>query len=512
MNLASLIATLSQASDILFTPANMLVVPLGLVLGVIVGALPGMSAPMGTALVLPFTFFMPPVTALLLLLGVYKGGIYGGSIPAILFNTPGTVAASCTTLDGYPLSQQGKSRKALDMALYASVFADVISNFALILFTGSLASLALQFGAPEMFALIFFALFVVASISGDQLFKGIFTMLLGLLFATIGTDSYFGSQRFAFGNISLLSGLSVLPLLVGLFALSEIFYRLLVPDKDAVETRAVEAKGGHLTLAEFTSHLPVIIRGSLIGTILGAIPGIGASPAAFFSYSEARRLSKNQALFGKGSLEGVAAAESANNGVCSSSFIPVLALGIPGGTAAAVIMAAFLVHGITPGPILFKENLGLVYSLYLGLMLGSVVLLLIGLVGVRLFARMVDIPAGLLFPSVLVMCVFGSYAAKGDMFDVHVMVFAGLVGGVFRLFALPAAPFLIGFILGPLLENAFRDTLLQSDSSLLNFVSSWIAVAFWVLSASSLFFIVRGKMQAAPDTGKDGSPAVDQRN
>ncbi len=497
----ALLQTTQAAGTLLFTPANLAAIPAGLLIGVLIGALPGMSAPMGTALVLPFTFFMPTVTALLLLLGVYKGGIYGGSIPAILFNTPGTVAASCSTLDGYPLTRQGKSRKALDMALYASVFADVVSNGALILFTGSLARLALEFGAAETFALVFFALFVVASISGDQLGRGVITLLLGLLLATIGSDAYFGSERFAFGTIPLLSGISVLPLLVGLFALSEIFYRLLVPAHAGTDEDRNPATGQHLTRSEFMANFPVIVKGSLIGTVLGAIPGIGAAPAAFFSYSEARRKSRNSALFGKGSLEGIAAAESANNGVCSSSFIPVLALGIPGGTAAAVIMGAFIIHGVTPGPLLFREQLDLVYALYLGLMLGSVVLLAIGLVGVRLFARMVDVPSGILFPSVTVMCFFGGYAAKGDTFDIQVMVLAGLLGVVFRLLKLPPAPFLIGFILGPLLENAFRDTLLQGGGSLASFFSSWLALGFWAMSALSVFLIGRTRLRPHDSAG-----------
>ena len=496
MEQMAILTTLAGAADILLTPANLAVIPLGLILGTFIGAMPGMSAAMGTALVLPFTFFIEPITALLLLLGVYKGGIYGGSIPAILFNTPGTVASSCTSLDGYPLTRKGNSRKALDMALYASVSADVIANLALILFTGMLASLALKFGASEMFALIFFALITVASISGDKLFRGFATTLFGLLAATVGIDDYFGTERFAFGNYELWSGLSILPLLVGLFAVAEIFSRMLTVSEDEMDTDGSATDNHHLTRAEFADAAPTIVRGSLIGTVLGATPGIGAAAAAFFSYNEARRRSSDPNSFGKGSLDGIAASESANNGVCSSSFIPVLALGIPGGTAAAVIMSAFIIHGITPGPILFKENLDLVYSLYIGLMLGSVFLLIIGAVGVRFFARMVGIPQSVLLPSVLVMCIFGAYATNLSMLNVIVMLGAGVVGLVFRTLDLPPAPFLIGFILGPMLESAFRDTLLQGSGGLGAFVDSWISLVFWALTLLSLFFIFRSQMQS----------------
>ncbi len=488
-----IIANISAASEVFFTPFNIAVIPFGLILGIIVGAIPGMTAPMGTALVLPFTFFMQPVPALLLLLGVYKGGVYAGSIPAILFNTPGTVAASCTTLDGYPLTKQGNSRKALDIALFASVTADFISNIMLILFTGLLARLALEFGAPETFSLIFFSLFIIASISGDQLFKGVIAVLFGLLMATAGVDTVFGSNRFAFGNVSMMSGFSILPMLVGLFALSEILYRMSSKPNPIEDQGESAGSGSHLTMSEFKQLTPTIAKSSLIGTILGAIPGIGASPAAFFAYSEAKRKSKTPELYGKGSYEGIAAAESANNAVCSASFIPVLSLGIPGGTAAAVILGAFLVQGLTPGPILFKENLDVVYSLYIGLMIGSAFLLVLGYFGIKLFSKMNDLPENLLFPTVLVMCFFGGYVANNSLFDLKVMLIAGVIGLLFRWLAIPAAPFLIGFILGPLLENAFRETLMQNDGQVAAFFTSPISWFFWALSLFSLYFIVRRK-------------------
>ena len=338
------------ALEHLFVSWGILAIPVGLIAGVIVGAVPGLTAPMGVALVLPFTFFMDPVSAILLLLGVYKGGIYGGSIPAILLNTPGTVAASATTLDGYQMTLSGQSKKALDIALISSVLADLVSTLMLILFTGYLAKLALNFGSPETFSLIFFSLFIISSISGDQIMKGLVAALLGLLAAMVGVDSYYGTPRFNFGNVSMMNGFTILPLLVGFFAFSEVLFRLVNVQAKFKIDNTQRMIGNSLKSIEIKRLLPTIFRSSLFGTILGAIPGIGAAPAAFFAYSEAKRRSKFPDQFGKGSLEGVAAPEAANNAVCSASFIPVLSLGIPGGTAAAVIMGAFIMQGLAPGP------------------------------------------------------------------------------------------------------------------------------------------------------------------
>jgi len=304
-----MLENLTDALALFLTVDNAFSIFAGVVIGVIIGAIPGMTTPMGVALALPFTFTMQPVTGILLLLGVYKGGLYGGSITAILIKAPGTPAASCTVLDGYPLTQKGEARKALDMALYASCFADFVSNLALILLAGLLASFALRFGPPEFFTLIVFSLTIIAGVSGDSLIKGLASAALGLLFATVGLDMVYGTNRFIFDNWNLMGGLSFIPVLIGLFALPEIIRYF--TDRAASRAKAAVMAGRGAGWAEFKSCFKSILRGSLIGVALGSIPGIGGAPSAFLSYSEARRNSKNPHNFGRGELEGVAAARPA---------------------------------------------------------------------------------------------------------------------------------------------------------------------------------------------------------
>lgn len=410
-----MIEILQQALFIFATWQNVLLLALGVFIGTFVGAVPGMTTPMAVALTLPFTFTLSPVSGILLLLGVYKGGIYGGSITAILINAPGTPAASCTVLDGYPLARRGEARRALDIALYASCIADFMSNLALILCAGFLASLALAFGSPEVFTLILFSLTIIASVSGDQLLKGLGSAAFGLILAIVGLDLVYGTNRFIFGEVELMSGLNFIPVLIGLFALPEIiaFYGRV---EVAREYNPLAGRGAGLD--DLRKTLKTIIRGSAIGVILGAIPGIGGAPAAFLSYSEAKRTSKNGDNFGNGEIEGVAAAESGNNGTAGATLIPLLALGIPGDITTAIILGAFMIHGLRPGPLLFQDNLSLIYALFIGIMLSSLYLFAIGKFSIRLISRIADIPHRILFPIVLTLCVFGAYAVNNTVFDI----------------------------------------------------------------------------------------------
>jgi putative tricarboxylic transport membrane protein len=457
-----MIEILQQALFIFATWQNVLLLALGVFIGTFVGAVPGMTTPMAVALTLPFTFTLSPVSGILLLLGVYKGGIYGGSITAILINAPGTPAASCTVLDGYPLARRGEARRALDIALYASCIADFMSNLALILCAGFLASLALAFGSPEVFTLILFSLTIIASVSGDQLLKGLGSAAFGLILAIVGLDLVYGTNRFIFGEVELMSGLNFIPVLIGLFALPEIiaFYGRV---EVAREHNPLAGRGAGLD--DLRKTLKTIIRGSAIGVILGAIPGIGGAPAAFLSYSEAKRTSKNGDNFGNGEIEGVAAAESGNNGTAGATLIPLLALGIPGDITTAIILGAFMIHGLRPGPLLFQDNLSLIYALFIGIMLSSFYLFAIGKFSIRLISRIADIPHRILFPIVLTLCVFGAYAVNNTVFDIGVMFVMGLFGFMMLKLKIPAAPFLIAFILGPMLEDNFRQSLLMSRGS-----------------------------------------------
>lgn len=484
---------LASSFAIFASLTNVIAIAVGIIIGVIIGAIPGMTGTMAVALALPFTFYMDPVTALLLLVGIYKGAYFGGSIPAILIKTPGTPAAACTALDGYALAQRGEGGKALHIALYASCIADVISNLALIFLAGIIASFALRFGPAEFFALICFSLTITAGVAGSSLLRGLISAALGLFLATIGIDLVYGTTRLTFGEPELMSGLNFIPVLIGLFAIPEIIDAVARPTQQGIRAKPVGAHRANW--ADLKRCLPSIGRGSLIGVVLGAIPGIGGAPAAFLSYSEARRTSKTPERFGKGEIEGVAAAESGNNGVCGATLIPLLALGVPGDVVTAVIMGAFMVHGLSPGPMLFEQNITIVYALFMGILFGSVVLFTAGRLAIRSFSRIADIPKAVLFPAVLVLCVYGTFAVNNNMFDVLVMLTIGLLGYVMLRLDIPAAPFLIAFVLGPMFEDNLRRSLLLSDGSPAIFFQSWISVLFLVLTVLSVVGVVRKNLR-----------------
>ena len=469
----------------------------GVVVGVIMGAIPGMSATMAVALSLPFTFAMTPIQGILLLLGVYKGGIFGGSIPAILIKTPGTPASSATVLDGYPMAEKGQAGKALGMALYASCTADMISNLSLIMFAGWLASFALSFGPPEFFTLILFSLTIIAGVSGDNLLKGLISAAMGLMLATVGLDLVYGTDRFVFDEPNLMGGLNFIAVLIGLFAIPEIIEYARKPRNEEEKVRDLGDRS--VTFAEYRRCFKTIIRGSVIGVVLGSIPGIGAAPSAFLSYSEARRKSKNKANFGKGEIEGVAASEAGNNGVCGATLIPLLALGVPGDIITAIIIGAFMIHGLQPGPMMFATNGDIIYALIMGLILSSIFLLGVGSVAIRLFRFIADVPASLLFPGILVLCVFGVYAVNNSIFDVGVMFVTGWLGYVMLRLNVPAAPFLIAFILGPLLEDNFRQSMLMSGGTPDILFRSPITWVFWVFTAITIAALVRAGLRDRKD-------------
>ena len=469
----------------------------GVVVGVIMGAIPGMSATMAVALSLPFTFAMTPIQGILLLLGVYKGGIFGGSIPAILIKTPGTPASSATVLDGYPMAEKGQAGKALGMALYASCTADMISNLSLIMFAGWLASFALSFGPPEFFTLILFSLTIIAGVSGDNLLKGLISAAMGLMLATVGLDLVYGTDRFVFDEPNLMGGLNFIAVLIGLFAIPEIIEYARKPRNEEEKVRDLGDRS--VTFAEYRRCFKTIIRGSVIGVVLGSIPGIGAAPSAFLSYSEARRKSKNKANFGKGEIEGVAASEAGNNGVCGATLIPLLALGVPGDIITAIIIGAFMIHGLQPGPMMFATNGDIIYALFMGLILSSIFLLGVGSVAIRLFRFIADVPASLLFPGILVLCVFGVYAVNNSIFDVGVMFVTGWLGYVMLRLNVPAAPFLIAFILGPLLEDNFRQSMLMSGGTPDILFRSPITWVFWVFTAITIAALVRAGLRDRKD-------------
>ena len=472
---------------------NVMFALLGVAVGIFVGSIPGLTVTMAMALMVPLTFQMDPIPAIAMLLGVYKGGMFGGSISAILINAPGTPAASATVLDGFPMTQKGQALKALKMALYASVTADTMSDVVLILVAPPLARLALRFGAPEIFSLVLFSLTIIAAVSGRSLIKGLLAATLGVLFATVGMDPVAGTSRFTFGYVEMLKGIGLLPMLIGLFAVSEVLIRveaevmegikgLFIKDSDRPEDRRV-------SWAEFRRCLRTILRGTALGTFLGAIPGIGSTITAFLNYGMAQRASKHPERFGQGELEGVAAAESGNSAVCGATLIPLLSLGIPGDIVTAVLLGAFMIQGIAPGPTMFQEHGRVIYALFVGLMVCNLGNLLIGSLSVRAARNVLRIPQKVLYPTILLLCFVGTYAIDNSLFDVQAMFFFGILGYVMRKFDYPLAPLLIAFVLGPMLENALRQALIMSDGDIGIFISRPISLGFLLLTVLTVSLI-----------------------
>ncbi|WP_321368385.1 tripartite tricarboxylate transporter permease [uncultured Desulfuromusa sp.] len=477
--------------------ANVSAVFLGLCFGTLFGAIPGLTATMGIALVIPLTFTMPPITAFAALLGAYKGGVYGGSIPAILINTPGTPVAAVTTFDGYPLAKMGKAGKAMDVALWSSVIADILSTMCLMFFAVSLAKISLKFGPPEFAGIMIFALVLVAGVSGDSLVKGILAASIGFLLGTIGLDPMYATPRYLFGYATLMSGIDLMVLLIGMFAISEVLIQA-ESIKEKISKKVIVNIGSvddRASFAEIVHCLPIILKGTVLGILIGAIPGVGPTTTSFLNYSEARRTSKHPEEFGKGSIEGLAAAESGNNATVGGTLIPTLALGIPGDVTTAVLLGALMIHGLTPGPALFVENAGFVYAIFASLIFSSLLLPIVGKTAIKIFKQITRIPNSILFPTVAITCIMGVYGLGSSFTDLRMMLFFGVVAYVLRKFNYPLAPLLIGFILEPLGERAIRQSLAISQGSLEIFYTRPICLLFLGLTivASVVLVIIQNK-------------------
>lgn len=456
----------------------------GVVWGMFVGVTPGLTGIMAVVIALPLTFFMDPLTAIALLLGIYVTAIYGGSVTAIMIATPGTPNAAATVLDGYPLARKGRARQALEMALYASFTAGLLSTLVALAIFPIVANFALEFGAPEVFAVIVFSITIIAGVSGESLLKGLISACFGFLVAMIGQDPIHGSSRFTFGVHEFQAGMHILTLLVGLFTIPEVIVRGVEAYK-AKRAVTVGDMGPGMTLVQYLKYWPTYLRSCAGGSLLGALPGLGGSPAAFLGYFLAQRFSKDPQEFGKGSLEGIAGAEAGNNSVCGPALVPMMSLGIPGDTTTAVLMGALVIHGLNPGPLLFESNPNFIYSVFLLLFVSLLFLLLVGSGVIRLAKWVVRMPTQILFPVVLILATYGTYAVRGTMVDVISMYGVGFLGFFLRLQKIPAAPFAIAFILGPLLENEARKALIISSGSPEIFLSSGISIAFLCLAAAS---------------------------
>lgn len=477
-------SVLSGFATIFSEPALLLIIVAGVAAGTAVGALPGLTATMAVALMVPVTFGMPAVAGLLMLIGIYIGAIYGGSIPAILIRTPGTPAAAATLLDGFELAKQGRAGKALSTSVIASFVGGTISALALTFIAPKLATFALRFSSPEYFALGLFGLTIIASISGDSLIKGLISGIFGMLLATIGMDPLTAFPRFTFGRVELLNGISFIPVLIGLFAISEALIG--IENVRATTTRAIRASVELLNRVEIRRISWTAVKSALIGILIGIIPGAGAEIAAFVAYGEAKRSAKDPTQFGKGVLEGVAAPEAANNGVTGAALIPLLTLGIPGDAVAAVMLGALQIQGVRPGPGLFREYSELIYTLFAGFFIAYIVMLALGLLGARFFAQVLSVPKSILVPVIIILCIVGSYAVNNSLFDVWVMLFFGVIGYFMQKMRFPISPLVLGLILGPMVEAELRRSLLLSQGSPAIFVTRPVSLILLLLTMASI--------------------------
>jgi len=495
---------LAEGFAFIANAGSLLAIVAGLLTGIVVGALPGLSATMAVALLSPVTFFMAPQIGIPFLLGLFKAAIYAGSIPAITINTPGTAAAAATCLDGHVLAREGKGRKALEMSLYASVTGDLVSTILLIVAATWLAGIAIRFGPPEFVMLYLLALITISSVSGRHAPKAVLSTAIGFLVASVGFDPMSGAQRFTFGSTELSGGLSFIPILIGLFALSEIFVQLETRSAQA-ESLAVPANSSGVTWPEFRAVVPTLARSSGIGFFIGLLPGIGAEISTWLAYGSAKRRSRHPERFGKGSLEGVAASESGNNAACPGDLIPMMVFGIPGDAVTAILLGAFIAQGLTPGPLLFEQHGDLVYGLFASLLIGNALLLAIGYLGIRWFRRITDIPAAVLYPVVVALCLAGSFAVNSSVFDVLLTVIAGVVGYAMRKLNMPVAPMVIAMLVAPGLESTMRQSLQLSEGSLLIFVARPIsAVLLAFILAGTAFMVWR--WLRAPRASLSGDP------
>lgn len=470
---------------VVFSWQSLLAMILSTGAGIIVGALPGLSATMGVALLIPFTFGMDPLTALLAMAGMYNGAIYGGSISAILLNIPGTPAAVCTTLDGHPMAKRGEGVLALQTAVICSTVGGVISALSLMLVAPYLAILALSFGPAEYFWVAVLGLSTIASFLSGSSIKGLISGFLGMLVSTMGTDAITGVTRFNFGTTYLLDGVPQLVALIGLFSIPEV-YAILEKSglKQAKADISFAASKGWDWVKDTAASWSIWIRSSIIGVIIGMLPGAGANIAAFISYNDARQRSKTPEKFGTGFIDGVKAAETANNAVTASALAPMLTFGVPGNAVAAVMIGGLMIHGLQPGPNLFVKEPIVVYGLMWGMFLTNFIMLFFGLIGSRVFAKCLLIPPTLMAAAIAVLSCIGTYSINNSMGDVYAMLICGLVGVTMLRLRIPVAPAVLGLILGGMAENELRRALMLADSPVELFTRplSAVLVALTLLS------------------------------
>ena len=490
---------IGPASGLLFTLENILWINLGVLIGAVFAAIPGLSVILCIILFLPVTYTMTAIPGMMFLLGIYCAGGYGGSVSAILINTPGTPHAAATMMDGHPLSKQGRTKAALKIALYASTFGGIFSALVLLFLGPQVAKISAMLGTAEYFMVCLFGMTIIAGVSGKSLTKGIIAACLGLLVSCIGADPMTSYDRFTFGISRLYLGLDTAVVLIGLFALVEIIGKAELK-RDQMNLKAGklgEKDDGKITRDELKRMIRPMLVSSLIGSCVGIVPGTGASEASWFSYNTAKNMSKHPEEFGNGSVEGIAAAESANNAVCGATLVPLLTLGIPGDGCVAIMLSALMINGLNPGLSLFTTDGPIMYAIMLGLILVNIFMFIQGRYLTGLFAKVVSIPTEILTPIIVIFCFAGAYSVNSNYFDLSIALIFGVVSYLMRKFELPSVPMLLGLVLGGMTETNFRRALLISDGNPKIFFSSvfcWIFIALIVIVIGG---VLRGNLKEA---------------
>lgn len=534
-----MMASLAGAIAELFTIQNFLWANFGALVGIIMGCIPGLTVTLGIILFLPLTYQMSAVTSIVMLLSLYTGGMYGGSISAILINTPGTNSALATTLDGYPLARSGKARKALMCSLMSSVIGGVLAALVLLLAAPQVAKIALKFGAPEYFMLALFGMSVIAGVSGKSMMKGIISAMIGVFIALIGLDSFTGIYRFSFGSKFFMGGIPLLPALIGMIALEQIIikvvetrremreieirHRTMTPDEIKAEELArakarreesASLKGtrhkkgvamtaeeeriyqnGHLTLKELWSVKWVLIKSSALSILIGAMPGAGGGIAQFVSYNEAKRGSKHRELFGHGSLEGLAAAESSNNAVVGSAMIPLLTLGIPGDGVTAILLGALTMKGLTPGPTLFTAQANITYAIIIGNLIANFILLYQGYYLTQAISRIIQVSYKYLCPMLMIFCFAGAFANANNKNEMIMIVPLAIFAYIIDKFGFSIVPMMLGLILGPLVESNLTRSLIISEGNPMIFFTRPISLVIFIITIIFVWIFIRMNAQ-----------------
>nr|WP_072515048.1 tripartite tricarboxylate transporter permease [Ndongobacter massiliensis] len=500
----------ASALQTLLTPEVLIALFIGVVGGMIIGAMPGLSASMAVALLIPVTYSMGAAAGLVMLTAVYTSAIYGGSITACLLHTPGTPSSAATAMDGYALTKQGKGLKAIGVATLCSMIGGTISAFCLLFIAPPLSKVVLSFSSLEYFLLAVFGLTIIGSVASDNMVKGLLSGCLGILVGIIGIDIFSGTPRFTFGSINLESGIQLVPAMIGLFSLSQVM--ISIEDIVKGNNRILDKNATHLSgemlpnRRELKSLMPTILQSSIIGVLVGILPGAGGDIGSWISYNTAKKTSKHPEKFGHGSIEGVAASEAANNAVTGGALIPMLTLGIPGSGVTAIMLGGLMIKGLNPGYKLFAESGSITYCIIFGFLLANILMGLIGILIAKQVVKISVVPMTILCPVILALSLIGAYAIRLNIFDVYVMLAFGLLGYFMRKFDFATAPVVLGMILGPMAEKNWRQAIVLFRGDALGyFFSRPISIVLAILTIGALFFpiivrIIKKKASPSADT------------